>query len=75
MGAGARLYDVHAALARHGRSIPTGTCPTVGAAGLALGGGLGVDSREHGLTCDRLVSLTIVTADGVIRTVDADQNS
>ena len=37
--------------------IPTGTCPTVGAAGLALGGGLGVDSREHGLTCDRLVSL------------------
>ena len=56
VGAGARLYDVHAALARHGRSIPTGTCPTVGAAGLALGGGLGVDSREHGLTCDRLVS-------------------
>ena len=75
VGAGARLYDVHAALARHGRTIPTGTCPTVGAAGLALGGGLGVDSREHGLTCDRLVSLTIVTADGVIRTVDADQNT
>ena len=75
VGAGARLYDVHAALARHGRSIPTGTCPTVGAAGLTLGGGLGVDSREHGLTCDRLVSLTIVMGDGAIRTVDADRNS
>jgi FAD/FMN-containing dehydrogenase len=75
VGAGARLYDVHAALARHGRSIPTGTCPTVGAAGLTLGGGLGVDSRLHGLTSDRLVELTLVTADGVIRRADADHNS
>ncbi len=75
LGAGARLYGVHAALAAHGRSIPTGTCPTVGAAGLALGGGLGVDNRQHGLTCDRLQSLTIVTADGVIRSASAGRNS
>ncbi len=74
VGAGARLYGVHAALATHGRSIPTGTCPTVGAAGLTLGGGLGVDSRAYGLTCDRVRSLTVVTADGVIRTVDATRN-
>jgi FAD/FMN-containing dehydrogenase len=68
IGAGARLYAVHAALARHKRTIPTGTCPTVGAAGLTLGGGIGVASREHGLTSDCLVSLTVVTADGRIRT-------
>jgi FAD/FMN-containing dehydrogenase len=74
VGSGAGLYSVHAALATHGRSIPTGTCPTVGAAGLTLGGGLGVDSRAHGLTSDRLRSVKIVTADGVIRTASADRN-
>lgn len=45
---GANLYAVHSALAAHGRSIPTGTCPTVGTPGLTLGGGLGVDSRAYG---------------------------
>jgi FAD/FMN-containing dehydrogenase len=70
VGAGARLYPVHAALDRHTRTIPTGTCPTVGAAGLTLGGGIGVASRESGLTCDAVVGLTLVTADGRILTVD-----
>ncbi|WP_415822741.1 FAD-binding oxidoreductase, partial [Mycobacterium senriense] len=35
------LYAVHQALAGAGRAVPTGTCPTVGMAGLALGGGVG----------------------------------
>jgi FAD/FMN-containing dehydrogenase len=73
VGAGAALYDVHAALAGDGRTIPTGTCPTVGAAGLTLGGGVGVASREHGLTCDQLVGVTIVTADGQTRVAAADR--
>ncbi len=34
-------------------------CPTVGVAGLALGGGLGADSHA-GLTCDALKSATVV---------------
>jgi hypothetical protein len=71
VGAGARLFDVHAALDAHGRSIPTGTCPTVGAAGLTLGGGVGVESRAHGLTCDALVEVEILTADGRVRTASA----
>ncbi|MDX6366776.1 MAG: hypothetical protein QOK30_1852 [Nocardioidaceae bacterium] len=75
VGAGARLYPVHAALDSHGRTIPTGTCPTVGAAGLTLGGGIGVASRESGLTCDAVVGLTMVTADGRIRTVDDQQET
>lgn len=74
IGAGARLYPVHSALAAHGRTIPTGTCPTVGATGLTVGGGLGVASRAYGLTCDQLYGARIVTADGVIRTVSADTN-
>ena len=74
VGAGAELYRVHKRLAAASRTIPTGTCPTVGAAGLTLGGGLGVASRQYGLTCDQLAGLTMVTADGQIRHVDADEN-
>src|SRR5213080_1256534 len=29
VGAGARLIDVYATLAQHGRTVPAGTCPTV----------------------------------------------
>lgn len=67
--AGANLYSVHAALARYNRSIPTGTCPTVGASGLTLGGGLGTESRAYGLTCDRVQSLQIVLPDASLVTV------
>jgi FAD/FMN-containing dehydrogenase len=74
VGAGAKLYSVHAALARSGRTIPTGTCPTVGTAGLTLGGGIGVASREYGLTSDQVESLTVVTADGRTWHASADQH-
>lgn len=67
VGAGARLIDVYAALAGQGRALPAGSCPTVGVAGLTLGGGVGVLGRAYGLTCDRLTGLDLVTADGVRR--------
>jgi hypothetical protein len=66
IGAGARLMDVYTALAEHGRALPAGTCPTVGIAGLTLGGGLGVLNRLHGLTCDRLRSAEVVLPDGTL---------
>jgi FAD/FMN-containing dehydrogenase len=75
VGAGARLYDVHAFLDRYGRSLPTGTCPTVGVAGLALGGGMGIHTRTFGLTCDRIVSMDVVTADGAARNVSATSDA
>lgn len=74
VGAGALLADVHEALDAHGRSLPTGTCGTVGVAGLTLGGGVGVEGRAHGLTCDRLVSATLVTADGRVRSLSAERH-
>lgn len=75
VGPGAGLYQVHAALAPDGRSIPTGTCPTVGAAGLGLVGGLGVDSRRYGLTADRLVRASVVDGRGRIRSVSASTDA
>jgi len=70
--AGAKLWTVHEELAKGDRSVPTGTCPTVGAAGLSLVGGLGVDSRRYGLMSDRLVSATVVDGRGRVLTVDED---
>src|SRR6266508_3817243 len=55
VGAGARLADVYDALAAHDRTIAAGCGPTVGIAGLTLGGGLGILGRSHGLTADQLV--------------------
>lgn len=74
IGAGAKLVDIYGALAREGRTIPGGSCATVGISGLTLGGGHGVVSRAYGLTCDSLTSATIVTADGKRLTADAEQH-
>jgi FAD/FMN-containing dehydrogenase len=75
IGAGARLVDVYASLARHGLVIPAGSCPTVGVAGLTLGGGVGVLGRKFGLTCDNLLAAQIVTADGRLLTSDGQHNA
>jgi FAD/FMN-containing dehydrogenase len=64
IGAGARLIDIEAALAAHGRAIPSGSCATVGIGGLAQGGGVGLASRKFGTTSDNVLSLQIVTPDG-----------
>ena len=65
IGAGATLGSVYARLWAAGqRTIPAGSCPTVGVAGLTLGGGHGFAARAFGLACDSLRSVRIVTADG-----------
>ena len=71
IGAGARLGDVYDALDAHGLAIAAGCGPTVGIAGLVLGGGLGILGRKHGLTCDQLVAARVVLADG--RVVKCDE--
>lgn len=67
IGAGALLVDVLAGLTPHGVDIPHGSCPTVGVAGLTLGGGVGLASRAWGTSSDSVLSLGIVTADGRAR--------
>lgn len=73
IGAGARLAHVYDAMHDRGRTIPAGCGPTVGIAGLTLGGGLGLLGRRHGLTCDALVGARVVLADGRCVDCDADQ--
>jgi FAD/FMN-containing dehydrogenase len=75
VGAGTRLIDFYSELAAKGRAIPGGSCPTVGIAGLVLGGGVGVVGRAYGLTCDKLTSLNIVTADGKAPQASASEHS
>ena len=67
VGAGATLINVYSQLAAQGLLLPAGSCPTVGIAGLALGGGIGVFSRAYGMTCDQTATVEIVTADGLLR--------
>jgi FAD/FMN-containing dehydrogenase len=68
------LYAIHQALAAAGRGIPTGTCPSVGAAGHALGGGLGAQSRHAGLLSDQLTSASVVLPSGQAVTASAASN-
>jgi FAD/FMN-containing dehydrogenase len=75
IGTGAALVDVYGELASHGVSIPAGSCPSVGLGGLALGGGVGVVSRRYGLTSDRVVAATVVTADGETIVADAQHHA
>jgi FAD/FMN-containing dehydrogenase len=69
------LDTVQSALDEPSRSIPTGSCPSVGVAGLTLGGGLGADARQYGLTCDSLVSATVVVPGGGTVTASSDDHS
>jgi FAD/FMN-containing dehydrogenase len=75
VGAGARLIDVYDGLWQHGRTVPTGSCPTVGIAGLTLGGGVGLAARKYGLTCDNLLEATVVLANGTAVVANAHQHS
>ena len=74
VGPGAQLIDVQRALTRRGVTVPSGSCPSVGIGGLALGGGHGLAGRRFGLTSDNLLAARIVTADGRVRHADANTN-
>jgi FAD/FMN-containing dehydrogenase len=74
VGAGARLIDVYETLWRRRRTIPAGSCPTVGIAGLALGGGVGFTTRAFGTTSDNVLAVTLVDAFGRVLTCTPTEN-
>ncbi|WP_147371564.1 FAD-binding oxidoreductase, partial [Calidithermus roseus] len=64
IGAGIHMLELSEWLGQVNVTLPLATGPTVGLAGLALGGGFGLTSRKYGLTCDNLIGLEIVDAEG-----------
>ena len=74
VGAGVNWGEFDAATQEHGLATTGGRVTTTGVAGLTLGGGSGWLERRFGLTCDNLVSVDLVTADGREVTASAKEN-
>jgi FAD/FMN-containing dehydrogenase len=71
--AGCVLGDVDRETQLHGLAAVLGFVSNTGIAGLTLGGGVGYLTRRFGWTCDDVLSMDVVTADG--RLVRASEGS
>jgi FAD/FMN-containing dehydrogenase len=73
--AGCTLGDVDRETQLHGLAAVLGFVSTTGIAGLTTGGGFGYLTRRLGWTCDNLVSMEVVTAEGKVMRAAADENA
>jgi len=64
VGAGSDMLSLTERLWDSGVTMPLATGPSVGIAGLTLGGGFGITSRLLSMTCDNLVAAEVVNAEG-----------
>ncbi|WP_312034409.1 FAD-binding oxidoreductase [Actinoplanes sp. TBRC 11911] len=72
---GVRWGAAIAAAAKYGLAPISGSSPTVGVIGYTLGGGQSpVLGRSHGYAADHVSRIEVVTADGELRRVTADED-
>jgi len=71
---GLRLGELDRETQAFGLATTLGTVSNTGIAGLTLGGGIGWLNGKHGLACDNLLSVDVVTADGRLLTASASEN-
>jgi FAD/FMN-containing dehydrogenase len=74
VGAGVRWAELDRATQEHGLATTGGRVSTTGVAGLTLGGGSGWLERKHGLACDNLLAVELVTADGELVRASEDEH-
>src|SRR5580704_9844957 len=55
-------------------AVPLGSCPSVGVAGYALGGGESALTPKLGFGCDSITRVEIVSADGRVLHADSEEN-
>jgi FAD/FMN-containing dehydrogenase len=74
VASGSLLGQLDMEAAEFGLATTAGTVADTGVAGLTLGGGIGRLARKHGLSCDNVTALEIVTADGRWQRASAAEN-
>ena len=72
--AGATWGDVDHETQAFGLATTGGLVSTTGIAGYTLGGGFGWLMRKHGLACDNLLAVELVTAGGRVLRASTDEN-
>ena len=70
---GALLNALDTAALEHGLVTTAGVVSHTGVGGFTLGGGMGRLNRKYGLAIDNLRSAEIITADGKIRRISAEE--
>ena len=66
--------EVATTLQPYGLALTVGDTASVGVGGLLVGGGIGWMVRKYGLTIDRVRAVELVTANGQLLWVSADEN-
>src|SRR5205823_1890664 len=72
--AGCLLGDVDRETQLHGQAAVLGFVSNTGIAGLTLGGGFGYLTRRFGWSCDNMLSMQVVTADGQVVLASEKEN-
>jgi hypothetical protein len=75
VGAGALWKDVIPAAGAHGLAGLAGSAPHVGVVGYTMGGGFGWLGRKYGLNSASVTAADVVTAEGELLRVSADENA